>query len=92
MTEGGCGFLKDHQADLLWNSTQNAIGDSVSFDDVAAQLADGSQVWKMTVTVFHQYRQNRQSATQEVYVHVVFDPSKGMWLLNRVLYGPHISL
>ncbi|MBI1793378.1 MAG: hypothetical protein HYR70_04215 [Chloroflexi bacterium] len=89
MTAGGCGFFKSSQAGSLWNAGRGAIGDSVTFAEVAAQLKDGSQLWRMSVTI---YMGQGKALTREAYAQVVYDQARGQWLLNRVLYGPYIGL
>ena len=87
MTQGGCDFFQSHIADLLWAKGVDVELDLVTFDSVAGTLPDNSQVWKLTLSVWR----NHIETTQDVYVHVVFDPKQG-WLLNRILYAPYISL
>ncbi|MGA7194140.1 MAG: hypothetical protein WBW94_10950 [Anaerolineales bacterium] len=87
MTGGGCDYFESHTADTLWSKSQDVVLSGVYFDQVSATLPDGSQVWKMTLTIFDQDHTN---STLDAYVYVVPDRTQG-WLLNRVLYGPYIN-
>ena len=87
MPQGGCDFFKSHFADLLWMQGADVEVDVVTFDSVASTLPDNSQVWKLTLSVWR----NHVETTQDVYVHVVKDPTQG-WLLNRILFAPYITL
>ena len=87
MTTGGCDYFESNIADLLWSKSRDVVLTAITFYDVAGTLPDGSQVWKMTLTIFDQDHTN---STQDAYVHVVPDPVQG-WLLNRVLYAPYIN-
>ena len=87
MTSGGCDYFESHTADPLWSKSKDVVLSSVYFEHVSATLPDGSQVWKMTLTIFDQDHTN---STQDAYVHVVPDRTQG-WLLNRVLYAPYIN-
>ena len=86
MSAGGCAYFKANEASMLWQKSDAIEGSTATFDSVVANLADGSQVWKLTVTIF------TQSATLQdtVFVHVVKDDN-GRWVLNRILYGPCIQ-
>ena len=88
MTSGGCDCFQSHTADMLWLKSKDVVLSSVYFEHVSATLPDGSQVWKMTVTIYEPGDPNGSS--QDAYVLVVPDPIQG-WLLNRVLYGPYID-
>jgi hypothetical protein len=91
MSAGGCDYFKANLESMLWQKGQTVAieGSSVNFVGVVSNLADGSQVWKMTVTI---YDQGGKSLTSNVFAHVVYDQAQGQWLLNRVLYGPYINL
>ena len=88
MTSGGCDYFKNHTADMLWSKNKDVVLSGVTLDDVAGGLADGSQVWKMTVTIYQPG--DPKGLAQDAYVHVVPDSVQG-WLLNRVLYAPYIN-
>lgn len=86
MTEGGCAYFKNNQADIVW---QGQSGNAASW--VSGNISDTivitetAQVWKARTSVF------RPAETAfDVYV-LVERGIDGSWRLNRVLYGPGIS-
>ena len=91
MSAGGCGYFKANLESMLWQKGQAIVieGSGANFVGVVSNLADGSQDWKMTVTIFMGHG---KSLTNNVFVHVTYDQMQGQWLLNRVLYGPYINL
>lgn len=84
MTEGGCGYFRAHQAQMLWQAGQGAMGDWVEFIGRAAALPDGSQVWRYRIHIYA-----NEEAVQDVFVHVVREGEA--WRLNRILYGPFVK-
>ena len=90
MSVGGCGYFKANLESAFWQKGQAVVieGSGVNFVGVVSNLADGSQVWKMTVTIF----EHGKSLTSDVFAHVTYDQAQEQWLLNRVLYGPYINL
>ncbi len=90
MSAGGCGYFKANLESALWQKGQAVVieGSGVNFVGVVSNLADGSQVWKMTVTIF----EHGKSLTSDVFAHVTYDQAQEQWLLNRVLYGPYVNL
>jgi len=95
MTEGGCGYFSDNLESMLWQSGQDIALNSVvpvPFG-VVATLEDGSQVWKGEVSIYKtcgSALKNCPSLESDIYLHVVYDEAQDEWLLNRILYGPHI--
>jgi len=88
MTDGGCAYFRDQLESRLWQSGQGVTFNGVIPGKVIAALQDGSQVWKTEVAI--QY-QDHPVIESDIYLHVVFDVEQDKWLLNRVLYGPHID-
>ena len=93
MTEGGCAYFTDNLESMLWQTGQGVTGDNASPIGVVAKLNDGSQVWKAGLTIYRNcgIPKNCKTSESDVYLHVVYDEAQGKWLLNRVLYGPHID-
>ena len=95
MTEGGCGYFSDNLESMLWQSGQDIALNSVvpvPFG-VVATLEDGSQVWKEEVSIYKTCGSALKDCPfieSDVYLHVVYDEAQDEWLLNRILYGPHI--
>lgn len=94
MTEGGCGYFMDNLEPMLWQTGQGVTGDQASPIGVAAKLNDGSQVWKVALTIYRKcgVSKNCKTSESDLYLHVVYDEAQGKWLLNRVLYGPNLDL
>jgi hypothetical protein len=87
MTAGGCDYFQREQADVLWQSAQGARGDTAKRAEVVAEIPPKSQLWKMSVTVWNQ----KGSSAHDVYVLVSYSDDQSQWLLDRVLYGPHLG-
>ena len=88
MSSGGCNYFRANEASMLWQKGQGDVieGSAANFDGVVSSLEDGSQVWKLTITLFTK----SGSPTYTVFAHVVRD-NGGRWVLNRILYGPYIK-
>lgn len=86
MTDGGCMYFRDNQADAVW---QGQHGNDASW--VSGNISDTivinetAQVWKAQTSVF-----TREEKTFDVYV-LVERGADGSWHLNRVLNAPGIS-
>ena len=78
MTAEGCQLFHTLFANPIWNSALNGKTSSVTFIEIAETLADGSQVWKTSVTT--------NDASLPVYIHVTQNETS-RWLLNRVLFA-----
>ena len=93
MTQGGCGYFTENLDSILWQAGQDVTGDQAELIDVVATLDDGSQVWKAALTIYQNCQLSKNCTTSEsdIYLHVVYDEAQGKWLLNRLLYGPHID-
>lgn len=91
-TAGGCEIFMETQADLLWQNGQEVAFNSVVPVGVVATLPDGSQVWKVNISIFNTCASKDCPAIEsDLYLHVVHDEAQDAWLLNRILYGPYID-
>jgi len=86
MTQGGCAYFKDNQAEIVWQGQSGNAASSVggNISDIAS-INGTAQVWKAHTSVF-----NPEENAFDVYV-LVERGADGSWRLNRVLYAPGIS-
>lgn len=87
MTVAGCDYFQHEQADILWQSGQGVRGDAAARAEVVAEISPQLQVWKMIVTIWKE----KGSTEHIAYVLVSYSNALDQWLLDRVLYGPHLG-
>ena len=88
MTEGGCEFFKSNLADSIWRSQANHDASSAGYiADEVTVINDTTQLWRASLTIF----EGSDEVSSDVFL-LSIRGNDGFWYLDRVLFGPGISL
>ena len=88
ISTASCSYFRNNQADMIWDKSQDVIGGDIIDVSPMQQDSDGSQLWKMTTVT---YTRQRDALCHLVVIRVIYDATRGGWMLDRVLYGPYTN-